>query len=152
MPHDYATQEIADRFAALLDSFDYEEEYAILKINKIRVGKRRRVINEIKPLYVALWKLALSKSFPDQVEEIFDSFLIDLPKHFRARDKERAFLKSRVEVYNTLLAPNRETNFSEVANQLLESVDKKKTIDDALSLKFSLKIRKVYNMIFDQLI
>lgn len=147
-----STSEIVQRFAGLLTSFDYEEECRILEIGKLHVVKRRNALREFKALYIALWKIALDKSLPDMADEAFAEMLQRIPELLDYNEKAAGFLRRRVAVYDTLLSPSKEQNFTDVSKKLLTTVSKRKEAKENQILKLSLNIRRVYTLIFKQLI
>ncbi len=152
MSSELSPETIVSRFQALLSSFDYQEELDILGIGKYSFNKKKKLIIEIKSLYVALWKIALEKSFPDNWNTYFKLFLEEIGSHLKCNAQTTQFIVRRIDVYDTLLAPKKENNFSEVARQLVSTYIKKKEDLESPILKFSLKIRQVYTLIFNRLI
>ncbi len=152
MKDNISTENVALRFTGLMQSFDYVEECSVLEISKLHLVKRRNALRELKALYIALWKIALDKSLPDHSEDIFKEFLDDLNKNFNLGDKSCSFLKRRIAVYDTLLEPTKEQNFTDVSIKLLNTINKRKDPKQNLVLKLSLHIRKVYTLIFKELI
>ncbi len=145
-------ENVVQRFASLVQSFDFEDEFRVLEIGKLHIVKKRNALRELKALYVALWKIALDKSLPDQADDIFQRFLDSLAQNFKLNDNASAFLKRRIAVYDTLLNPTKEQNFTDVASKLLTTISKRKEPRQSLVLKLSLHIRKVYTLIFKELI
>lgn len=152
MSNELSPDSIVFRFQSLLSSFDYLEELGILGIGKYSFKKKRKLIFEIKALYIALWKIALEKSFPENWNTYFNLFLDELGSYLKCNTQTTLFITRRIEVYDTLLAPTKENNFLEVARQLVATHIKKKEDLDSPTLKFSLKIRQVYTLIFNRLI
>lgn len=150
--NDISKEEVCKRFAALITSFDYEEECRILEIGKLHVVKRRNALREFKALYIALWKIALDKSLPEMADAVFNDFLQDIPGFLDSNEKDSSFLRRRIAVYDTLLEPSKEQNFTEVSTKLLTTVTKRKEVKENQVLKLSLNIRRVYQLIFKQLI
>lgn len=152
MSNELSPETIVSRFHALLSSFDYVEELSILGIGKYSFRKKKKLIIEIQSLYIALWKIALEKSFPESWNTYFNLFLEELGVRLKYSAQTAQFSIRRIDVYDTLLAPTKENNFSEVARQLVSTYIKKREDLESPTLKFSLKIRQVYTLIFDRLI
>ncbi len=152
MSSELSPETIVTRFQALLSSFDYQEELDILGVGKYNFNKKKKLIIEIKALYIALWKIALEKSFPDSWNSYFNLFLDEISRSLKCNAQTAQFVIRRIDVYDTLLAPKKENNFSEVARQLVSTYIKKKEDLESPILKFSLKIRQVYTLIFNKLI
>ncbi len=150
--NDISANDVIERFAGLLKSFDFEEECRILEIGKLHVVKRRNALRELKALYIALWKIALDKSLPERAEEIFTGFIQRIPEILDYNDKAASFLRRRIAVYDTLLEPTKEQNFNEVSSKLLHTVSKRKELKESQVLKLSLHVRKVYTLFFKKLI
>lgn len=150
--NDISASDVIERFAGLLQSFDFDEECRILEIGKLHVVKRRNALRELKALYIALWKIALDKSLPERSEEIFEGFIERIPKALDYNDKAASFLRRRIAVYDTLLEPTKEQNFNEVSSKLLQTVTKRKELKENQVLKLSLHVRKVYTLFFKKLI
>lgn len=149
---DIAPKEVIARYIGLLRSFDFEEECRILEIGKLHVVKRRNALRELKALYTALWKIALDKSLPNHAEEIFSGFLERIPEAMDYNEKTTSFVRRRIAVYDTLLEPTKEQNFNEVSSKLLGTVTKRKELKENQVLKLSLHVRKVYTLLFKNLI
>jgi hypothetical protein len=145
-------ENVMQRFTSLLKSFDFEEEFRLLEIGKLHIVKKRNALRELKALYIALWKIALDKSLPEHADNIFRDFIDSLARNFKLNENAAAFLKRRIAVYDTLLNPTKEQNFTEVATKLLTTISKRKDPRQSLVLKLSLHIRKVYTLIFKELI
>ncbi len=152
MSNELSPDIIVSRFQALLSSFDFVEELHILGIGKYSFRKKKKLIIEIKSLYVALWKIALEKSFPENWNSYFNLFLEEIRPQLKCSAQTAQFITRRIEVYDTLLAPTKENNFSEVSRQLVSTYIKKQEDLESPTLKFSLKIRQVYTLIFNRLI
>ncbi len=143
---------VVSRFQAILTSFDFSIEWLILGIGRLHVFKRKKALRELYALYIALWNLALEKSFPDDSKAILALFMDRAPGLLRYAKKDATLLTMRVEVYTTLLAEFKDSNFSEVASNFLTSLIPPAQLDKSRILKLSLHIRKIYTFIFDTLI
>ncbi len=150
--NDIAPEDVINRFCGLLQSFDLVEEYRILELGALNVFKKRNAAREFRALYVALWKIALDKSLPERSEEIFALFLERIPALLDCKENAADFLRRRIAVYDTLLHPTKEQNFSEVSEKLLSGLTRNPELKNNQILKLSLHIRKVYTLLFRNLI
>ena len=64
-----------DNFAALLDDVDFSAELALLGIGRLQFLRRRQMLVELRGLYIALWRLALGRSFPNDADTMLSVFL-----------------------------------------------------------------------------
>lgn len=67
-------QEALENFAALLEDADFTAELELMGIGRMQFMRRRQMLVEWRGLYMALWRLALSSSFPQDAEHIFATF------------------------------------------------------------------------------
>jgi len=143
--------EVAARFASLLATFDFEEEFQILALGRFQRAKRKTARRELRALYIALWRLALERSFPIDYAAIAQTFLERLHENLSLTPEDLAFLLRRVDVYVTLVAASKADNFLGIADDFLTSATMLSTSKD-LRLKVSLHLRKIFTFIFNNLI
>ena len=62
------TQVALDNFAALLDDADFTAELELVGVGRFQFLRRRQMCLELRGLYMALWRLALSRSFPNDAD------------------------------------------------------------------------------------
>ena len=126
-----------DKFAALLADADYVQELEIL-------------ITELTGLYMALWRLALGRSFPQDADRMFAMFL---ERYGRGNPGRRsAHILERAREYWSMLAPQGDADFSPVARHLTSFSTRDAAHAKSMDLKLVLHIRKFYNLIFERLI
>lgn len=145
-----SVQEALDNFDALLRDADFARELELLGIGRLQFLLRRQMAYELKGLYIALWRLALSQSFPDDAEAMFATFLHGyLLKH---PDKISRHIAQRAREYWNMILPSGDSDFMAVARHLTSFVVREQRDNRALTLKLALHIRSIYRFIFDRLI
>lgn len=143
-------QEALANFAALLEGFDFAEELELLGIGRLQFLRRRQMAIELRGLFIALWRLALARSFPDNADEMLASFL---NQYVAVRpDKIARQTAERAVQYWGMLEPAGDADFQNVARHLTSFVVTDQGDNRALTLKMALHIRKAYCFIFDRLI
>ena len=147
----YTVDEVVDTFTALLASLDFDHELALLGVGRFRFIRRKRLVHELRALAVALWKLALERSFPEVSERIFSHFLERESAGFRNPERGQRFEKT-VLAYVALLAKRREADFTEAGAHIVGFFKFPEARAAALRLRLALQIRALYTLIFDQLI
>ncbi len=142
---------VVETFEILLDGFSFEREMKLLDVGRLHVFRRRNVLTEYKALCVALWGLALERSFPEEHSVILDTYLAQLNDQGKSR-KTKAMPRELILAYIELLATHKENDFTVVGEHMvaLFNVDEKKRA--SLRLQLALEIRKLYSIIFDNLI
>lgn len=141
------TQVALDNFAALLDDADFTIELELTGVGRFQFMRRRQMHLELRGLYMALWRLALSRSFPADADAMFATFLHGyLTRHPDAKVAERA------RQYWGMLQPTGDANFYDVARHLTSFAERDEKTQRTLTLKLALHIRQVYGFIFDRLI
>lgn len=148
----YTSEELIENFTALMDSYDFTGELAILSVGRLQVFRRRQAMRELRTLFIALWKLALSRSVPDDTAIVFDAFLSTYINRVEGSEKERGIFRQKVDVYNTLLREKGAADFSGVASFMTELIVKRSAEKQRAQLKLALSIRSMYQLIFDRLL
>ncbi|MDD4702482.1 MAG: hypothetical protein PHI96_09700 [Desulfovibrio sp.] len=139
-----------DNFMALCADADFSVELTYLGVGRMQFLRRRQMLLELRGLYVALWRLALARSFPQDADVMFDTFL----REFAAKHKDRgtALVMTRGREYWGMLEPIGDSDFSDVARHLTSFSSQSEMGDKSANLKLVLHIRKLYKHIFDRLI
>lgn len=139
-----------DNFMALCADADFTMELAFLGVGRLQFLRRRQMLLELRGLYMALWRLALARSFPQDANLMFDAFL----REFAAKHKDRAsaLVMTRGREYWGMLEPVGDGDFSNVARHLTSFFSQSEKADKSANLKLVLHIRKHYKHIFDRLI
>lgn len=143
-------REALDNFAVLVDDVDFSAMLNLMGIGRLQFLRRKQMLIELRGLYMALWRLALARSFPDHCDDMFDTFL---HRYTRAHpDKISARTIERARQYRDMLMPCGDGNFNDVARHLTSFLIKEQRDTRALTLKLALHIRKAYRFIFERLI
>lgn len=145
-----AAREALENFAALLEDADFTSELELMGIGRMQFLRRRQMLVEWRGLYMALWRLALASSFPQDAEEMFETFLRSY--HAAHPDKISTRIMERAKEYWGMLQPKGDADFSDLARHLgsFSSQDEKQA--RSMNLRLVLHIRKAYKIIFDRLI
>jgi len=147
----YSADEVIRQFLALYDCMDFRAELEDLGIGRFQFGRRKKALRELKALCIALWGLALQKSFPDDAFDFFTEFREKAPD-LNGPGPEPGRLHTRVNIYIDLLNPKKDADFLPVATYLAEVLALDKGDLARLRLKLSLIIRNLYIMIFNKLV
>lgn len=151
LPIPYTAEEVGRLFSAQLENFDFTEELRELGIGPLNVFKRVQGKTQFTALSVALWKLALARSFPGDAEAFFALFLEQSPL-FAKGGKKSARLREVVLTYVALLTEKGDADFSVAAEHFARSLKLSGPELPRRRLKLSLRIRALYSFIFDKLI
>ena len=151
LPIPYTAEEVGRTFAALLATFDFAAELRDLGIGALSVFKRGQAKKRLTAVSIALWHVALEKSFPNDAGAFYAHFVATYPPLSAARNSARK-LRHLVDEYDALVAEKKDTDFTSVAENLadyfkLDGEERRKQ-----QLKLSLRIRAIYELIFDKLI
>ncbi len=134
---------------SMLFDLDLYQELAALHFGFFAWLKKRRMVEEFTTLYVALWRFALDRSFPENSEFLYTSFM----------RQEKLFSKSRkvksvqkIDFYYSKLTDKKEHDFSAIAEHLLSFAEVREAKKKAANLKLSLILRAKYQFFFDNLL
>ncbi|MDR2726683.1 MAG: hypothetical protein LBC10_01670 [Deltaproteobacteria bacterium] len=146
----YTIEEVVNNFQVLLEHMDFEQELTLAGVGQARFLLRRKLKNEWQILMIALWRLALERSFPHDGQIIFDTFL---ERHTAGLGANRAknFME-RVKTYVESLQSHGDTDFMPTGERLLSLIKPAASAAPALQLRVALHIRSLYTLIFDRLI
>ena len=144
------TQVALENFAVLLDDADFTAELELTGVGRFQFLRRRQMMLELRGLYMALWRLALARSFPNDADAMFATFLHGyLTRH---PDKAARQAAERARQYWGMLQPTGDADFHDVARHLTTFSERDEKARRTLTLKLALHIRQVYRCIFDRLI
>ncbi len=146
----YSSEEIGLNFLQVYNSLDFHQEIADLHMGFLHFQKKRLAMQEFKALSIALWGMALRRSFPEDCAVFFADFLANAA-FLQAKAQAGAKLRSRVNIYSDLLKLHGESNFSPVAQYITEILAVSTTDLPSVRLKLSLNIRALYDFIFTRL-
>lgn len=148
---DYPPEMLVEHFVSLLGDLHYQDVMDIFGVGPLQFHKRKRLKNEFRALYIALWRLALIRSFPDRHEQIFHAFMEHDASTSRNR-RERLNMAERSLQYVDKLREQGDSDFSEVSRHLLSFMEFDESRTKAMILKLALHVRKMYVFFFDNLI
>ena len=151
LPIPYTAEEVGRTFAELLATLDFAQELHDLGIGKLSVFKRSQARRRFKALCIALWRVALEKSFPNDADAFYDLFITTHPPLAGER-KSSQNMRDLVAMYNELLQEKKDADFSKVAENLADTFSIGGEDRPKQQLKLSLRIRSIYDLIFAKLI
>jgi hypothetical protein len=146
----YTVEEVVDNFQVLLEHMDFGQELALLGVGQVRFLLRRKLKTEWQTLMIALWRLALERSFPHDGQVIFDTFL---ERHTAGvTTKQTKIVMARVRLYVASVQSHGDADFMPAGERLLGVIKPTAAAAPALQLRVALRIRTLYTLIFDRLI
>lgn len=148
---EYTAAEVIQQFLAVYNCMDFKPELEDIGIGRFQFVRRKKALREFRALSIALWGLALQKSFPNDAESFFQEFREDLTALFPSV-KEREMMDNRIDIYVDCLSTKKDTDFLPVAEYLAEVLALDAEDMRRLRLKLSLFMRNLYTMIFDRLV
>lgn len=148
--HQDFVQEALDNFAVLLDDTDFTAHLHLMGVGRLHFTRRKQLLQEWRGLYVALWRLALGRSFPQDADAMLEAFLRSYRQ--RHKDKQTPQMLERAEQYWDMMRVTRESDFTEVARHFCSFCQLNEKDARSLQLKLALIIRKAYTDIFRRLI
>jgi hypothetical protein len=147
----YTHEEVIANFQALIDSWDFNAALRQLGIKAMQIMHRKQMLLELRGLFAGLWRLALTRSFPEDGQQIFEGYLeycLSSPKNSKYAQQ----LVERTRQYAEMLALRGDTDFSEVSRHLTSFVLLPEATRKSVTLKLALDIRQMYNFIFERMI
>lgn len=150
-PIPYTAEEVAKRFTDLLAAFDFAAELHELGIGQWSPFKRSQAKKQLTAIHIALWHIALERSFPNDAEVFFTHFCTTYPSLLGDKRSAKK-LRDLVARYDALVAEKKDTDFTGVADTLVETLGILETDKRRQRLKLSLRIRTVYEFIFQKMI
>ncbi|MDR1947155.1 MAG: hypothetical protein LBQ51_08340 [Desulfovibrio sp.] len=147
----YSAEEVIKQFLSLYTCMNFETELADMGIGRLRFFMRRKALREFTALFIALWYLALQKSFPQDAANFFSIFR-ESAAMLNNGSREAAKLGPRVDAYMEQVQRKKDADFLPVAEYMARSLVLKTRDFARLRLKLSLRIRNLYMLIFDKLV
>jgi len=147
----YTHEEVIANFQALIDSWDFNAALRQLGIKAMQIMRRKRMLLEFQGLFAGLWRLALTRSFPEDGQQIFEGYL-EYCLSSSKNGKHAQKLVERARQYAEMLALRGDTDFSEVSRHLTSFVLLPESTHKSATLKLALDIRQMYNFIFERMI
>lgn len=151
LPIPYTAEEVSRTFTHLLASFNFAYELNELGIGSLSIFKRSQAKKRLVALCIALWHIALEKSFPNDTETFFAHFKDTYPP-LVGESRGAKKMRDLLERYDTLVAEKKDGDFTRVAEDFIDSFNLVPADRAKLQLKLSLRIRTVYDLIFEKLI
>lgn len=146
----YTKEGVLHNFEELFKTFDLKQQIAELGGGMSSFFTKKRSLDEFTAMCVALWKLALENSLPNEAEEFFAEFMAS--STILGNGKKRTKMIGLVHQYNVLFAPLKSGDFTVISQHMAHSLAKASADRKTLQLRISLTIRKLYQAIFDHLI
>ncbi len=134
---------------SMLGDLDLYQELEAFHLNVFSWLKKRRLVEEFTTLYVALWRFALDRSFPENSEFLYTSFMREEKLFSRSK---RVKCVQKIDFYYAKLIDKNESDFSAIAAHLLAFADIRENKKKAANLKLSLILRAKYQFFFDNLL
>lgn len=147
---DYPAEKLVANFESLLNDVHYEEIMDLFGIGLLHWNRRKLIRREFRSLYIALWRLALIRSFPDRHGQIFHAFMEHDEERTRNRREQRDVAERSLQ-YVDKLREYGDTDFSEVSRHLLSLMEFDETRTKAKILRLALHVRKMYGYFFNNL-
>ena len=151
LPIPYTAAEVGRIFAGLLESFDYAAELYDFGVGRLNFVKRAKVKKHLTAVCIALWHIALEKSFPKDSETFFAHFIATYPPLVGTGRRARN-LRELVTQYDALASEKKDADFTQVADAFVKALGFSQDDGRRQQLKFSLRIRTIYEIIFEKLI
>ncbi|MCL1985636.1 MAG: hypothetical protein FWG59_04230 [Betaproteobacteria bacterium] len=147
----YTHEEVIANFQALISSWNFNAKLRQLGIGAMHIMRRRQMLLELKGLFAGLWRLALTRSFPGDGQQIFEGYLEHCLSNSKS-DKNARQLVERSRQYAEMLNLRGDTDFSEVSRHLTSFLHLPESARKGATLKLALDIRQMYNFIFERMI
>lgn len=151
LPIPYTAEEVGRTFADLLATFDFAAEMHDLQIGRMNLVKRAKAKKLLTAISIALWHVALQKSFPHDAENFFSHFVETYPPLAGSGRKAKS-LRLHVTACDALVGEKKDADFSLVAENLANAFARQDKSRQSLQLRISLRIRALYDIIFEKLI
>lgn len=137
-------------FGAIIDDTDYASIFEMMGIGKFQFLRRKQMRLELGGLRMAIWRLALARSFPNDADYMFTEFLRRYVQTHT--DKQSVLMARRAREYWGMLLPGGDADFHAVAHHLASFLATHPDENKSLTLKLALYIRNDYKFIFERLI
>jgi hypothetical protein len=147
----YSAEEVVKQFLGLYACMDFEAELTGMGIGRFRFFLRRKAARELSALFIALWHLALQKSFPRDAGHFFSVFR-ESADVLNNGSREAVELGLCLDNYVELVQHKKDADFLPVAEYMTRSLALKTGDFVRQRLKLSLHIRKLYMLIFNKLV
>ena len=142
--------EVINNFNALLIDVDLKPELELFHISLFNRTLRRTMFEELRMVYIGLWYLALTHSFPQNVDDFFETFLMQYLDKFPT--SQRIIIQNKIHDYKDMILRAGTKDFNHISQHLLSFVRIKDKDMKAEVLRLSLALRTHYNFIFQHLV
>lgn len=105
---------------------------------------------ELRGLYMGLWYLGLTRSFPERAEELFELYMQHHAELSPRKEDEQ--LRQRGRQYKDMLSGTGDKDFTAVSRHLLSFMHRDEDALKTMSLRMALLLRSSYTFIFERLI
>lgn len=151
LPIPYTAEEVGRTFVTLLATFNVAYELHELGIGSLSIFKRSQAKKRFTALCIALWHVALEKSFPNDAAAFFTHFKETYPP-LVGESRGARKMRELLDRYDALVSKKKDGDFTRVAEDFIDSFNLVPADRPKLQLKMSLRIRTVYDLIFKKLI
>ncbi|MCC8194540.1 MAG: hypothetical protein LIP28_07845 [Deltaproteobacteria bacterium] len=151
LPIPYTAEEVGRTFADLLATFDFATELHELGIGKLNIAKRAKAKKLLTAVSIVLWHVALEKSFPHDADAFFSHFIATYPR-LKGEGRSARKMRDLVARYDALAAEKKDADFTVIADTLVSALHIQEADRRRQQLKLSLRVRSVYELIFEKLI
>lgn len=152
----YSQTALIETIVVILREFSLEELYALMRVRAWQWRRKTSIRLESYAMLIALWRMALAKSFPKQWEMIFIGFLERLECTGLCTMKEVPLLQEAIAEYIGLFDKHGENDFLPAVDCFCQRLAGKKCgLDETFSIrqrKSLLFFRAAYESIFKHMV
>lgn len=147
----YTVEEVVDNFKALLAQMDFERELHLLQVSRMRFITRRKLKSEWVAVLIGLWRLALDRSFPQDGDQIFESFIEQRKAALNKQARIDVFIK-KANDYVLLFREKGDADFTLPAEHMVDKLRLSERQSRPLRMRLILHFRELYKLVFERLI
>ncbi len=140
---------VSENGIAMLRDLDFVKEFEVLELGFFDWTIKKNLSRELISLYIALWKFALKRSFPNDLETIYQTFL---QKEDFLKSKEKAAIIQYADGYFHKLHERGIDDFTTIAHHILSFKTFDETKVKTYTLKLVLIFRANYTHFFEHLL
>ena len=144
-----AVRTALDNFTALLNDADFSDAMLVLEVGRFQFMLRRQMKIELGGMFIALWRLALTRSFPQDADRMFEVFCSAYAHEHT--DEQSTRLLTRGGEYWAMLKPHGDADFTEIARHLCSFSIRDTHAAKSAQLRMVLYMRKTYKFLFERL-
>lgn len=146
----YTKEEVLQRFDDIFESLNLKGEIKSIGCGLYGVFKRGRSLREFTAMTISLWRLAMEKSFPDESDEFFRSYLNSSSR--LGTGKKRDVMLQRIGAFWDLFSIHKTGDFTPISHYMSEYLAENAEDRKTINLKLTLSMRRIYKTIFEYLI